>query len=127
VTLLKSAPALRLRSGLAISSAIIIGVIVAGGTAARPSAQSTVTFSEHVAPIVFTNCAPCHRPGEAAPFPLLSYRDVRPLAKAIASATAAHVMPPWKAGPSDYAFDNARRLTDDRHDPEVGGCRRTGR
>jgi len=46
VTLLKSAPALRLRSGLALSSAIIIGVIVAGGPAARPSAQSAVTFSE---------------------------------------------------------------------------------
>jgi hypothetical protein len=106
--------ALRLRSGLAVSSAIIIGLIVTSGPAARPSAQSAVTFSEHVAPIVFTNCAPCHRPGEAAPFPLLSYRDVRPLAKAIASATAAHVMPPWKAGPSDYPFDNARRLTDDQ-------------
>jgi len=87
--------------------------VVAGG-AAKPTAQTPVTFSEHVAPIVFANCSSCHRPGEAAPFSLLNYRDARPLAKAIASATASRVMPPWKAGPSDFAFDNARRLTDDQ-------------
>jgi len=81
---------------------------------AVPSAQTPITFSEHVAPIVFANCTSCHRPGEAAPFALMSYRDARPLAKAIASATAAHVMPPWKAGPSDYAFANARQLSADQ-------------
>jgi hypothetical protein len=89
-------------------------IVVVGGGAARPTAQAPVTFSEHVAPIVFANCTPCHRPGEAAPFSLLNYRDARPLAKAMAAATASRVMPPWKAGPSDYAFDNARQLTDDQ-------------
>jgi hypothetical protein len=96
-----------------VVGALGITVAVAGGSA-TPSAQSPVTFSEHVAPIVFANCTPCHRPGEAAPFSLLNYRDARPLAKAIASATASRVMPPWKAGPSDFAFDNARRLTDEQ-------------
>ena len=96
-----------------VAGALGIIVVVAGG-AARPTAQAPVTFSEHVAPIVFANCAPCHRPGEAAPFSLLSYRDARPLAKAMAAATASRMMPPWKAGPSDYAFDNARQLTDDQ-------------
>jgi len=84
------------------------------GTTVVSKAQTPVTFSEHVAPIVFANCTTCHRPGEAAPFSLLSYRDARPLAKAIASATASKVMPPWKAGPSDFAFENARRLTDEQ-------------
>jgi mono/diheme cytochrome c family protein len=74
-------------------------------------AQTPVTFSEHVAPIVFANCTSCHRPGEAAPFSLLGYKDARPLAKAIAAATASRAMPPWKAGPGDYAFANERRLT----------------
>jgi len=97
-----------------VAGALVVGAVVAGGGAARPNAQAPVTFSEHVAPIVFANCTTCHRPGEAAPFSLLSYRDARPLAKAIASATALHVMPPWKAGPSDYEFANARRLTDDQ-------------
>jgi hypothetical protein len=96
-----------------VVGALGITIAVAGGSA-TPSAQSPVTFSEHIAPIVFANCTPCHRPGEAAPFSLLNYRDARPLAKAIASATASRVMPPWKAGPSDFAFDNARRLTDEQ-------------
>src|SRR5262245_47300714 len=78
------------------------------------NAQALVIFSEHVAPIVFANCAICHRPGEAAPFSFLSYCDARPLAKAIAAATASKTMLPWKAGPSDFAFDNARRLTDEQ-------------
>jgi hypothetical protein len=95
------------------SMVLAMGALVARHEAA-PSAQAPVTFSEHVAPIVFANCTSCHRPGEAAPFSLMSYRDARPLAKAIASATAAHAMPPWKAGPSDYPFANARQLSADQ-------------
>ena len=29
-----------------------------------------------IAPIVYQNCVACHRPGEAAPFSLMSYEDV---------------------------------------------------
>src|ERR1039457_4299548 len=28
----------------------------------------TVTFNEHIAPIVYGNCSKCHHPGEVAPF-----------------------------------------------------------
>ena len=69
------------------SVVLAMGALVANHEAV-PSAQAPITFSEHVAPIVFANCTSCHRPGEAAPFTLMSYRDARPLAKAIASATA---------------------------------------
>jgi len=96
-----------------LGSIAIMAVVVARDVA-TPRAQGPITFSEHVAPIVFANCASCHRPGEAAPFSLLSYRDARPLAKAIATATASHAMPPWKAGPSDFAFANARQLSADQ-------------
>jgi mono/diheme cytochrome c family protein len=99
---------------VSVVGALAIMAVVVTRDAATPRAQGPITFSEHVAPIVFANCAPCHRPGEAAPFSLLSYRDARPLAKAIATATASHAMPPWKAGPSDYAFANARQLNPDQ-------------
>ena len=99
---------------MGVVGAIAIMAVVVTRAAATPRAEGPVTFSEHVAPIVFANCTPCHRPGEAAPFSLLSYRDVRPLAKAIATATASHVMPPWKAGPSDFPFANARQLSRDQ-------------
>src|ERR1019366_1852310 len=39
-------------------------------------AAAEVTFSQDVAPIVFQRCTGCHRPGEAAPFSLMTYDDV---------------------------------------------------
>ena len=37
--------------------------------------EAPVTFTEHIAPIVFAKCATCHRPGEVAPFSLHTYQD----------------------------------------------------
>lgn len=72
------------------------------------------TFAEDIAPIVFKNCAPCHRPGEAGPFPLLSYEDVKKKAKTIAAVTQARYMPPWPADPSYSHFLRERYLTGDQ-------------
>jgi len=93
-------------------AAFLVSAFVVQRETAVPQAQGPITFSQHVAPILFANCTGCHRPGEAAPFQLMNYRDARPLAKAIAAATAARIMPPWKATPGDVEFANARRLTD---------------
>lgn len=73
------------------------------------SAQ-TITFNKQIAPVIYSNCSSCHRPGEAAPFPLLSYQDVVRKGRLIASVTAARYMPPWKAEPGSYAFKDERRL-----------------
>jgi hypothetical protein len=80
--------------------------------AAPASLSAPVTFSQDVAPIVFNRCSGCHRPGEAAPFSLLSYSDVAKHGKIIAAVTAARIMPPWKAEPASYSYKDSRRLTD---------------
>jgi hypothetical protein len=77
------------------------------------SIKQNPTFNEDIAPIVFKNCAPCHRPGEAGPFPLLSYADVTKKAKTIAAVTKARYMPPWPADPSYSHFLGERVLTND--------------
>src|SRR5437879_3083620 len=42
-----------------------------------PSKQPpTLTFNKDIAPIVFEHCAGCHRPGQSAPFTLLSFAEV---------------------------------------------------
>lgn len=74
-------------------------------------ASGPVTFTEHVAPIVFSKCAPCHRPGEAAPFSLLTYGDARQRARLIADVTARRVMPPWLPVEGHGTFMGERRLT----------------
>jgi tetratricopeptide (TPR) repeat protein/mono/diheme cytochrome c family protein len=85
----------------------------AAGAASPAAAQPRVTFAKDVAPIFFEHCSSCHRPGEIAPFSVLTYRDVRPRAGAIARAVRTRGMPPWKPEPDDDAeFIGARRLTE---------------
>ena len=45
-----------------------------------------LTFYKDVLPILQQRCQACHRPGEIAPMPFLSYEQVRPWAKAIRTA-----------------------------------------
>ncbi|MHC4390604.1 MAG: redoxin domain-containing protein [Planctomycetota bacterium] len=71
-----------------------------------------VTFTQHVAPIVFNNCSSCHRPGEAAPFSLLGYDDVRKRGPMVHLVTKRRYMPPWRPAPGYGHFEAARSLTD---------------
>ena len=74
------------------------------------------TFNRDIAPILFKNCASCHHPGQAAPFSLLSYADVRKRSKTIADVTQRHYMPPWLPEKGHGDFVGERRLTDDQID-----------
>ena len=69
------------------------------------------TFGADIAPIIFQHCTPCHRPGEVAPFPLLTYKDVFRRAKLIRLVTEGHYMPPWKPEPGYGEFLDSRRLS----------------
>lgn len=72
------------------------------------------TFNQDVAPILYENCATCHRPGEVAPFALLTYQDASKRAALIAAVTEKRFMPPWKAEPGYGKFAHERRLTDEQ-------------
>ena len=76
-----------------------------------PLQAEPITFYKHIAPIVCHSCAPCHRPGEPGPFPLLTYTDVRKHDQQIVSVIRRRYMPPWlpEAGHGD--FKEERRLT----------------
>jgi hypothetical protein len=70
------------------------------------------TFCADVAPIVFGKCAQCHRPGEVAPFPLLTYADVKKRGATIAEVVADRFMPPWHPEEGWGEFQNCLRLSD---------------
>ena len=55
-----------------------------------------ITWSEHVAPIVFKHCTSCHRPGEVAPFSLTTYQEAVNWGQMIRYVTGIRYMPPWK-------------------------------
>src|SRR6266508_3093290 len=83
-----------------------------GAAPAEPA--TTPTFNKDIAPILFARCAPCHRRGQSAPFPLLQYADARPRAAVIARVTKAREMPPWLPDPGAPAFVGERVLTADQ-------------
>ena len=88
--------------------------MLAAGTACRsPDGSSSVVFTRDVAPILFANCVTCHRPGEVAPFPLMTYQDARRHGKQIVMVTESRFMPPWLPVPGYGEFDGARGLSDD--------------
>jgi mono/diheme cytochrome c family protein len=89
--------------------AVLVALLFA---ARHASAAEAVTFNRQIAPIIYQNCSSCHRPGEAAPFSLLSYEDVKRKAKTIGRATSSRIMPPWKAEPASYPYRDERRVTE---------------
>jgi len=93
---------------VAIPETKAIGCLIPFPTEARAAA---VTYSKHVAPILFRHCASCHRTGQVAPFSLLSYEDARRRAPLIATVTAARSMPPWKPVAGYGEFEDERRLS----------------
>jgi mono/diheme cytochrome c family protein len=93
-------------------------VLILTGFAARLWSSDTntvaakVTFNRDVAPIVYQYCASCHRPGEAGPFPLLTYQDVKKHGHQIVAVTQTRFMPPWLPEPGELKFADERRLSD---------------
>jgi tetratricopeptide (TPR) repeat protein len=90
------------------------GALQAGatGVADRAAQEPPVTFTQHVAPIIFDACATCHRSGGAAPFSLLTYGEVRSRAGQIVDVTRRRLMPPWKPERGHGEFVGERRLTE---------------
>jgi hypothetical protein len=85
-----------------------LGLASLAAPQARPS---EVTFHKDVEPILQKRCQECHRPGEIAPFSLLSYKEARPWAKAIRENVVSKKMPPWLADPQYGHFANDRSLS----------------
>ena len=117
-----------------------IAVVAVAAACSRTTEQTenaaarAVTFNGDIAPILFDNCASCHRPIEdaaspkplakagssedplcvaGAPFSVLDYGSVRRYARAISSAVQRRAMPPWLPEPGHGEFAGERRLGDE--------------
>lgn len=71
-----------------------------------------VTFNRDIAPLIFDHCAGCHRPGQAGPFDLLTFEDLRERATRIDEVTRSREMPPWLPEPGHGEFLGQRRLSE---------------
>src|SRR4029450_1607393 len=123
----------------ALATIAIVAVVAACSRTTEQTekaAARAVTFNGDIAPILFDNCASCHRPIEdppspqagssldaeaqgrtasddpicvaGAPFSVLDYGSVRRYARAIASAVQRRAMPPWLPAPGPGEFAGGR-------------------
>ncbi len=102
----------QIRAGFLAVTILFSSFVAVSFAERKPNSQqipSRVTFSRDIAPIVFRYCASCHHAGEAGPFPLITYGDVKSHARQIADVTSRHLMPPW------LPSQDGLRLEDDSH------------
>lgn len=74
----------------------------------RGAVPAAVTFTRHIAPIVYGHCVTCHRPGESAPMSLVTYAEVRRYALNIRYAAVNREMPPHAMWVPDDPAHTAR-------------------
>jgi hypothetical protein len=93
---------------------LIMALCSASVASAASAGTHEVTFTKDIAPIFQAKCETCHRPGEMAPMPLITYQQVRPWAKDIRQRVAARQMPPWHLDPKVgiQSFANDMSLSD---------------
>ncbi|MGF1580708.1 MAG: hypothetical protein ACFCD0_15205 [Gemmataceae bacterium] len=96
-----------------VSTFLIVATLSPGahGSDANTNTAKTITFAEHIAPLIHNNCTSCHRPGQSGPFPLITHKDVWKRARTIQRVINSRYMPPWQPKKTDYAFANERRLS----------------
>jgi peroxiredoxin len=80
----------------------------------KSARTARVTYHKDVAPILQAACQGCHRPGQVAPFSLLTFADAKNWAQEIKVFAETRQMPPWKAEPGHGDFLDVRRLSDEQ-------------
>src|SRR5262245_20530870 len=96
----------------AFAACAVILTLCAAPATIRGGQRHPVTFNKDVAPLIFEHCTACHRPGEVAPFSLMTYDDVKSRARLIADATSRRYMPPWMPESGHGEFNGTRQLSD---------------
>lgn len=92
--------------------AVVAALAIASPAPHAAPGEAAPTFSNEVVRIFQQSCQSCHRPGQIAPFSLLTYDDAAPYADLIAEMTAEREMPPWKPLDGCGEFLGKRALSD---------------
>jgi len=91
---------------------VLSGLLFAAISSLGQASVGHSSFYRDIVPILQDHCQSCHRPGEVAPMPLVTYEQTRPWAPAIAKAVQSKMMPPWFADPRFGHFLNDPSLTE---------------
>ncbi len=92
----------------------VMGLILAVLLEAQAAPGAEPSYHRDVVPILQRHCQECHRPGQVAPFALLSFEQVRKRASDIVTLTEDRRMPPWHASTTvGGPFKDARVMTEE--------------
>lgn len=76
-----------------------------------PGFCNAQTWSSDVAEIFYNKCTACHHVGGAAPFSLMTYAEVSPLAAAVYQCVNTNEMPPWPPDNNYQQYQHNRALS----------------
>src|SRR5208282_3761123 len=100
------------RSRSAALALLTVAALITTKQSPRASAAAeSPTFYRDVLPVLQQHCQSCHRPGQIAPMPFITYDQTRPFAGAIAGDASNRKMPPWFADPGVGHFSNDASLS----------------
>jgi mono/diheme cytochrome c family protein len=99
-----------------VAAALVLSglVLVSSGQPAsqNKNAAAPPSFYRDILPILQDHCQSCHRRGEVAPMPLVTYEQARLWAGPMAHAVGMKMMPPWFADPRFGRFADDPSLTE---------------
>jgi hypothetical protein len=101
-----------MRSFVFAIPAILIGIAISRSSVDPPSTPPT--FYRNVLPILQQHCQRCHRTGEIAPMPLVTYDQVKSWTRLMNQDVHSRRMPPWFADPCCGHFANDPSLTEEQ-------------
>lgn len=102
---------MRLKPNSIISS--VLGIVLLTQACDNPNRMpDNVTYTEHIAPLMYKNCTGCHREGGGAHFNLVTYADAKKYGAASAFVMRERMMPPWPADPHYTEFVGQKVVTE---------------
>ena len=75
------------------------------------SLQTSISYSEEIAPMLLENCTVCHRKGGVGPWAMTDYNMVKGFSLMMREVVRTKRMPPWHADPLIGQFSNDRSLS----------------
>lgn len=92
----------------------LLAGLAGAGTVTRGGDGSPPTYHKEVVRVLQKHCQDCHRPGEVAPFSLLTYEHAKKRSTDLVTVTEEGTMPPWPASTEEGGpFRDARVMTGD--------------
>ena len=90
-----------------------LGCLINFPNKGEKSRQTSISYSEDIAPMLLENCTVCHRKGGVGPWAMTDYNVVKGFSLMMREVVRTKRMPPWHADPIIGQFSNDRSLNNE--------------